>query len=59
MLTVTTVEDVSVRVRVLVESCSAEVCVEFLQVKEDVSMGSAVWIVVPAVPVDVGREKVV
>jgi hypothetical protein len=56
---VTTVEDVSVSVRMLVESCSVEVYVEFLQGKEEVPMGSADWIVVPAVPVDVGRERVV
>jgi hypothetical protein len=61
MLTVTTVEDVSVSVSVLVESHSVEVWVEFLQGKdsEDVPMGSAVWIVVPTVPVNAGRERVV
>ena len=46
-----------VTVRMLVESCSeAEVQVEFDQWGDVVPMGSALSMVVPAVPVMVGRE---
>jgi hypothetical protein len=55
--TVIVAEEVTVRVMTLVESCSeAEVQVEFVQRTEDVPMGSAVSMVVPAVTVSVGRE---
>jgi hypothetical protein len=53
-LTVTTIEDVSVRVMTLVESPSvADVHVEFSQEKDD-PIGSIPSVVVPAVPVKVG-----
>ena len=55
-LTVTTAEEVTVSVTTVVTSCSVlEGRVEFVQGME-VPMGSALSMVVPAVPVDVGRE---
>jgi hypothetical protein len=54
-LTVTTIEDVSVRVMTLVESPSvADVHVEFSQEKKGDPIGSTPSAVVPVVPVKVG-----
>lgn len=55
-LAVTTADDVTVRVRTLVESSSvSEVRVELLQKPDDVNPGSTDSVMVPAVPVSVGR----
>jgi hypothetical protein len=56
-LTVTTAEEVTVSVTTVVESFSVfEGRVEFVHCTEEVPMGSALSMVVTAVPVNVGRE---